>query len=1079
MSHRDFLGHPVQELGLAQELSLDGIPAQSLIEFEGGGSMLSREVLGEMLATNQRGILNARGGMSREYRSGAALGARRKRGDTNNNSTNCAHGCDGGAKKGGDQARILCQADALKRLQDSSLSFAAHVTTRHPSIGARKSTKRVHTNSGEWGGEQGGRPEEQVRLSVSSPKRHFAILGGSGVDHPVAATSVTFEPSLASGSPNKRRRHKLYDHDHNPRLLRTLVDDTIITGIAGGGALEAEEVRQVEELRLQLRLACHRATELEDLIFQSQTGAPHRELLGELQLHRKGLCGVPLRERPNRNERYFHPAPSRGRVATAAERDKRCRTPDNAGGCGSTQQPCRASPKKKRRERLDVSFSTRKPPETHRLQGGGGGGGGGGPAADNGSPAARREKAPYEAMASCCPPLSPPLTPTESLPRYLSSLRPFSADSARAAWGLADPADGGDLEEPGRDHLRFNGDYADSFGSEKPRWPVLFVMGSSKPPPPRHPLGVYALPLFDEDMVTLLAEAAGERAGKVREMVKILTRFDFGLLHSAVRRLCYAHARDGTGTFPAIEIGRRELAEQRKGAPGPAMQAWGKHAEDASPFPAAATTGVQAFDSSNKVERQAQIDDEPLIMSDAAAGRALVGGFLSGVFGESVVRDIVVASRPVVVFDSTSSAEEDGAAEPPAIKEGVVNSDRRSNDGKYGVLAPTEIDDRVGEDSPDRPGRGRQDGAASVAARKHESSLLSAESREQASTLETAADDISQDFDQLHASQICVKDDVLAAERLRRAPVDSAPGEGRTAGASRKLEKDANGVLVTQLVRAAAARFRVHSLAIRHREVGDASSSHFSTLSCSRGGDFGRGMFIGGSGGSCLTQIGWGQERKLRRPASADSDELGLPPLKLIRGDKAIGRKRVAGGRWREKDGEEDVEMEVDVFGVPRPRSTPRCLRPGYKGEVTAAMLRQELEASESTAARLGITMARKAEAWKKEAQEDGGAVATAANLAANAAGNRAALALASTRVRDALLEAARERMREAVNIMYLGIVRRSWRAWTELVRRQQSLDTAGRVARLAGAAALGFGVVEPLLRRRVRMWLRRWAGAM
>lgn len=137
-------------------------------------------------------------------------------------------------------------------------------------------------------------------------------------------------------------------------------------------------------------------------------------------------------------------------------------------------------------------------------------------------------------------------------------------------------------------------------------------------------------------------------------------------------------------------------------------------------------------------------------------------------------------------------------------------------------------------------------------------------------------------------------------------------------------------------------------------------------------------------------------------------------------------------------------------------------------------MLRQELEASETTAARLGITMARKAEAWKLEAQEGGGVT-----TATTAAANRAALALASTRARDALLDAARERMREAANIMYLGIVRRGWRAWTELVRRQQSLDAAGRVARLAGAAALGFGVIEPLLRRRMRAWLRRWAGAM
>lgn len=138
-------------------------------------------------------------------------------------------------------------------------------------------------------------------------------------------------------------------------------------------------------------------------------------------------------------------------------------------------------------------------------------------------------------------------------------------------------------------------------------------------------------------------------------------------------------------------------------------------------------------------------------------------------------------------------------------------------------------------------------------------------------------------------------------------------------------------------------------------------------------------------------------------------------------------------------------------------------------------MLRQELETSESTAARLGITMARKAEAWKVETQEGG----TAAAAAAAAAANRTALALASTRAREALLEAANERMREAVNIMYLGIIRRSWNAWMELARRQRSLAAAERLARLVGAAALGFGVLEPLQRRRTRTWLHRWAGAM
>lgn len=139
-------------------------------------------------------------------------------------------------------------------------------------------------------------------------------------------------------------------------------------------------------------------------------------------------------------------------------------------------------------------------------------------------------------------------------------------------------------------------------------------------------------------------------------------------------------------------------------------------------------------------------------------------------------------------------------------------------------------------------------------------------------------------------------------------------------------------------------------------------------------------------------------------------------------------------------------------------------------------MLRRELEASEKTAARLGISMARKAEAWTieaKEGQKDA-AIATATEAA-----NRASLALASTRACNALHAAAEERMHQAINTMYLGIVRRSWNSWMDLTRCRRSLEVAERVSLLVGAAALGFGVLEPLLRRKKCAWLHRWAGAM
>lgn len=139
-------------------------------------------------------------------------------------------------------------------------------------------------------------------------------------------------------------------------------------------------------------------------------------------------------------------------------------------------------------------------------------------------------------------------------------------------------------------------------------------------------------------------------------------------------------------------------------------------------------------------------------------------------------------------------------------------------------------------------------------------------------------------------------------------------------------------------------------------------------------------------------------------------------------------------------------------------------------------MLRFELEESENNAARLGISMARKAEAWKNEAQAGGASAAAAAAVAQQ---NRAALAHASTRAQNALLEAAKGRMGEAVNFMYLGLVRRSWNAWLDLTRCRRSLEVSWTVTRLVGAAALGSGVLEPLLRRRKRVWLGRWAAAM
>lgn len=923
--HRDGLG-PTQELGLAQELGLHGIPTGSLVEFEGGGSMLSREVLGEMLAAaTEHGVINGRGGAGKS-RGGDCVKRARRRKEGASTARRWAQGSDGGVLEEGKQARLLCQADALKWLRVSTSSPSAHAGLHDSLVDARKSTKRGYKSSAEGG-------VKQRRVLVESGRREQLVsVHGDQVNHEAPPTS---------GSPNKRRRHKLYDHDHNPRVLRTLVDDSVITGIAGAGVLRAEDGKQMEELRLQLRLACHRATELEDQIFQSQTGAPHRELLGELQLDRGGSAVVPLlQERPNGNDRKVNlTSCTRGGAEASIKADlfKRCRTPDDAGGRRPVKQQYRASPTRTRREPLDVSFSPRKSSRTKYLKG-----------SNSSSSVEKIEKIPRrevnmsEVVTTCYPSLSPPLTPTASLRRYLSSLRPFSADSARAAWGLADSAGGGSFAGPGTDGRRYNNaDRADPFDSGQPRWPVLFVMGSSKPPPTRHPLGVYALPLFDEDLVALLAEAAGEPAENIRAMAKVLSRFDFRLLQSAVTRLCCAHASEGARASVAAHGGRGHRP-QRNGAPGPATQAWGTKVKPEPPLsgppPAAAAGTVESLQS---VERQAHAAEAPLIMSEAAAGRALTGGFLSGVFGEGAVRDIVAASRPVVVFDSTETA----VVETPQLptKEGVVSTEMhtddrcRPEDGTDRNLSQdTEDDVTVGESS----GQGVEGNATIAnAAREEELSPPPTAVDPRQNMLSSSSDTSSAPSETCYAPGVappCVGGGSPHAYSPGRAENTALGKIKAVVSEDNNNTKEHDGVLVVQLVRATAARFRVHSLAVRHRDgSSDGRTTSSSILSSSRegalhGGGFGQGLFIGGSGsgGSGWTEEeGQGKAQRLRRPASAGSDELGLPPLKLVRKDKRSGRPRRADGRLEE----EDMEMEVDAFGVPRPRSTPRCLRPGYK----------------------------------------------------------------------------------------------------------------------------------------------------
>lgn len=881
-----------QGLGLAQELGLHGVPTRSLVEFEGGGSMLSREVLGEMLAVNEHGALSQRGGVEKSA-SSDGTNRRSKTHRGGRTSRRWPQGSDGGAIEERKQSRLLCQADALKWLRGPT-STPPHAHVRCPSVDARTSTKRG------FKGREAGHVEQ---------RRVVTHTDGDGGNFQASTSSTRRE----APSPNKRRRHKLYDHDHNPRVLRKLVDDTVITGIAGAGALKTEEGKQMEALKLQLRLVCHRATELEDQIFQSQTGAPHRELLGELQLDRRGNTVVPLLERQRGKENNINTISKIQGVEEPARVD-------------IFKQ--RRAPTQKKREPLDVSFSIPKTlgPQYHR-----GGNSGSSGVSSNVKTGNFQWKASMPEVLHTCHPLpSPTRMPTASLRRYLSSLRPFSADSARAAWGLADRASDSGFAGPGADRRLYNGDTGDRFDSGQPRWPVLFVMGSSKPPPTRHPLGVHALPLFDDDMVNMIAAAAGEPVEVIRAMTKVLSRFNFRLLQSAVTRICSAHAREEACASLVAHGGRRHRPK-RNGAPGQATQAWGRTTEGEGPSPGAATAAVVgAVELSQRVKWQVEGDDEPLIMSEATAERALTAGFLSGVFGEAAVRDIVASSRPVVVFDSTETTEAKTREGDPAEEE--VSSAKMRKESEYRPVDGTDPNRacNTGEDAGGRKGR-----AESAAACEDQLALPSRIDPGQTSSSSEAGND---------PSEACNSPGVLSPRAdggmlhgdspQQEARRFSGPGKDMAAVSSDYAREDQEdqGVLVVQLVRAAAARFRVHSLAVRHRDGGDtdrvASSSVFSSSTRRSGLDgerFGKGLFIGGSGGSGWAEGDSWQVQRLRRPASADSDELGLPPLKLARKVGRSGRPIKAGGR------REEEEADVDVFGVPRPRSTPRCLRPGYE----------------------------------------------------------------------------------------------------------------------------------------------------
>lgn len=870
--HRGHANHT-----LAPELGLHGIPSRSLVEFEGGGSMLSRDILGEMLAGNAAGVLH-----ERKTRAGRVAGEGKwwerakhmKEQDAVVAARRGRHGViDGGPTEVGKQARLLCQADALAWLRET-----ARVDLGWPdpcrSDGSRRWSAVPHHNSSSH-----GVVNQQGSHSYTAAGTRAANTDNQGVILPSTATRGTARVHASPPTGGRRRSPmaarsrsrspvKLYDHDNNPRVLRSLVDDTVTSGLAGG-VLKTEEEQRVDDLKRQLRLANHHATELEDRIFQSQTGAPHRELLGELHLD--------LQRTPNilgSDQRRYQS------WSTQRPIEKLSTHPEKLAPTGFVQRTGtrpRPRPRNKNEElrpfrrahdvqlpvrNVSTDVSSRSPNK-------------------NREPKRDENVVQPSSTPAFDPPVSPssPSTPTTSLRRYLSSLRPFSADSARAAWGLAEPGGYFDGSEWDPSSSRSGDpDVVGNFG-RGPLWPVLFFIGDAKRPTARHPLGVYSLPLFDERLLRCLQEASGEPIDRVRTATRVLFRFDLSRFQASMMKLCRTQSRTSSTNALQPMCGGDENArrapEQTHGTGTPHGQAAQVWVRDQS----GALLGGVASSPGNvwkKTSVCAEGYDDPIVLSEAAASQALSTGFLSGVFGDRTIEAVVRASRPLVVFDSGRTSD----SELELSTARGISPTERAVDTTIATTSPSEVK--------------------------------------------------------------------LGCRNPAVAPLDRVcDGEDVTKRAQPSQTREVGVVIVDQLVKAAAVEYRIYNVAI-----GLCYNESRRSFSCSpsmRAFDSrsSRNVLVGGHDGTYAAGSG-GEFRGIRdrsrkqRPASADSDELGLPPLKLRKGDTRGAPRRSWGVGQDNRPGDatvgptsrpapESMEEQEDTFSFVRPRSTPRCLRPGFK----------------------------------------------------------------------------------------------------------------------------------------------------
>lgn len=646
---------------LPPELGLNLLSSKSLIEFEDGSSMLSREILVEMLSTNEKGILNERGEPvgKRQHRA-------RRRERQGGTKTEWTQESDRGAVDDSTRTRWLCQEKPPSRQSESS-----SVTSRGNLPSRFYAASRVERSNGV--GNLDGRGDRQQQGLCSALLKDKNATGIS-----VPPSCAVPDPTIAS--PSKRGCSslvKLYDHDHNPRLLRALVDEAALTNITESPVLGVKEGKKgIGGFVARIPPAHHHASESEVNKSQSQLDFSLCEPLGELPLDRsqntlapKGEASVrdaPIRslearggdilnktttysgERENAvgrdwsrrrrscfiNEQvhyqYRYAKPKLLKARKQATLPSHSHTSESSFVSGVKRPNDQLFPKRLDRRSIVMQCDQQDSPRVLQIS---------------------------EVTTTSNNLSSTSLNPIAvvSPGSHLSFLRPFSAGGIRSAWKLEGVTRVSDSVGP-RGLSR-----AMTTEERGLEWPVLFVVGGGGciRPPARHPLSVHALPSFDDDTIALLAGASGETEETIRRMARVLSKFEFCLLVAAVKRLCCVYTTPVAGSTTLSTVGSQQ--ERQRCPAVRSTQAWVTGSEEST---AARRSGCS---------EDGADADEPLILSKEQATRVMTSGFLAGIFGDDTIRDILRASRPVVVYDSVCGQQElDSITTPLPLQENTA-----------------------------------------------------------------------------------------------------------------------------------------------------------------------------------------------------------------------------------------------------------------------------------------------------------------------------------------------------------------------------------------------------------------------